>query len=241
VILAAKADLRQEVWSALQAAAAARFPGAFGRIPNFVGAEAAAELLRETNEWQRATTVKANPDSPQWPVRQRALEDGKTVFMAVPRLAEDNPFFLLDPARLGATPRKASSIRGASTIGVRVRIEDLEAVDLVVAGSVAVDEHGHRLGKGGGFSDLEFAIAAELKLIGRDTVVVTTVHETQIVDRGRIPLTPHDVKLDLILTPERVIRCRSGRRPTASIRWEELTDAKVAAIPVLRRLAAGRR
>ena len=51
MILAAKADLRQEVWSALQAAAAARFPGAFGRIPNFVGAEAAAELLRETNEW----------------------------------------------------------------------------------------------------------------------------------------------------------------------------------------------
>jgi 5-formyltetrahydrofolate cyclo-ligase len=101
-----------------------------------------------------------------------------------------------------------------------------------------VDEQGRRLGKGGGFSDLEFAIATELKLIGADTVVVTTVHETQIVDRGRIPLTPHDVKLDLIVTPERVIRCRSGSRRTASIRWDELTDEKVAAIPVLRRLRA---
>jgi 5-formyltetrahydrofolate cyclo-ligase len=38
-------------------------------------------------------TVKANPDSPQLPVRQRALEDGKTVYMAVPRLAADAPFF----------------------------------------------------------------------------------------------------------------------------------------------------
>jgi 5-formyltetrahydrofolate cyclo-ligase len=75
------------VWSALQGAGAARFPGARGRIPNFVGAEAAAERLRGTDGWQRAATLKANPDAPQWPVRQRALEDGKTVFMAVPRLA----------------------------------------------------------------------------------------------------------------------------------------------------------
>ncbi len=43
-----------------------------------------------------AATLKANPDSPQWPVRQRALEDGKLLFMAVPRLAEPEPFFLLD-------------------------------------------------------------------------------------------------------------------------------------------------
>lgn len=34
----------------------------------------------------------ANPDSPEWPVRQRALEDGKVVYMAVPKLAEENPF-----------------------------------------------------------------------------------------------------------------------------------------------------
>jgi 5-formyltetrahydrofolate cyclo-ligase len=235
-ILAAKAELREDVWSAMQAAGASRFPGAFGRIPNFMGAEAAAERLRETNEWQHATTVKANPDSPQWPVRQRALEDGKTVFMAVPRLAVPDPFFLLDPVKLTTTPRKASSIAGASRYGRTIPVEDLQPVDVVVAGSVAVDDQGRRLGKGGGFSDLEFAIATELKLIGRDTVVVTTVHETQIVDRGRIPLTPHDVTLDLIVTPERVIRCRSGSRGTASIRWDELTDEKVAAIPVLRSL-----
>jgi 5-formyltetrahydrofolate cyclo-ligase len=37
--------------------------------------------------WQAAETLRANPDSAQLPVRQRALEDGKTVYMAVPRLA----------------------------------------------------------------------------------------------------------------------------------------------------------
>jgi 5-formyltetrahydrofolate cyclo-ligase len=42
-MLAAKAALRDQVWAALTAARVARFPGAAGRIPNFVGAEAAAE------------------------------------------------------------------------------------------------------------------------------------------------------------------------------------------------------
>src|SRR5439155_18174164 len=111
-LLAAKAVLREEVWAAPTAARVARFPGADGRIPNFVGAEAAAQRLRETPAWRRARTLKSNPDSAQLPVRQRALEDGKTVYMAVPRLAEPDPFFLLDPAHLADTPRRAASIRG---------------------------------------------------------------------------------------------------------------------------------
>jgi 5-formyltetrahydrofolate cyclo-ligase len=113
-LLAAKAALREEVWSALTAAGVARFPGAVGRISNFVGAEAAAERLRARPEWQAADTVRPTPDSAQLPVRQRALEDGKTVYMAVPRLAEPDPFFLLDPDHLADKPRKAASISGAT-------------------------------------------------------------------------------------------------------------------------------
>src|ERR1700744_5919346 len=87
-LLAAKAGLRQEGWAALRAAKVARSPGGAGRIPNFTGAKAAAERLRGLPAWQGARTVKSNPDSPQLRVRQRALEDGKTLYMAVPRLAE---------------------------------------------------------------------------------------------------------------------------------------------------------
>src|ERR1044072_431651 len=86
-LLAAKAELRNEIWAALRAAKATRFPAPEGRIPNFVGAEAAAERLRATGGRRPAATLKATPASPQWPVRQRALEDGKLLFMAVPRLA----------------------------------------------------------------------------------------------------------------------------------------------------------
>src|SRR4030095_6912780 len=170
-LLAAKARLREEAWSALRAARVARFPGAEGRIPNFVGAEAAADRLRGVVAWQDARTMKANPDAPQWPVRQRALEDGKTLYMAVPRLAEAKPFFLLDPVLLADSPRQASSIKGASRSGVPVDVADLEPVELVVAGCVAVGEDGARLGKGGGFSDMELAVAAEAGLIDRSTVV----------------------------------------------------------------------
>jgi 5-formyltetrahydrofolate cyclo-ligase len=237
-VLTAKAEVREEVWAGLAAAKVTRFPGADGRIPNFIGAEAAAERLRSTPEWEAARTLKANPDSPQWPARQRALQDGKLLYMAVPRLAEPEPFFLLDPGQLADTPRKASSINGATRSARRVTVADLVPVDLVVAGSVAVSPDGARLGKGGGFSDLEFAIATEAGLIGPATLVVTTVHDLQLRPAGTIPTTPHDIPVDLIATPTQLIDCRVGRPPRspAHIHWPDLTPDKIAAIPVLTHL-----
>ena len=236
--LAAKAALRDEVWSAMTAARVARFPGAAGRIPNFTGSEAAAERLRARPEWEQARAIKSNPDSAQLPVRQRALQDGKTVYMAVPRLAEADPFFLLDPAHLSDPPRKAASISGATRSARRIPVADLAEVGLVVSGCVAVGEDGARLGKGGGFADLEYALASAAGLIGPDTLVVTTVHELQVRPAGSIPVTGHDVPVDLVITPERVIDCRKGREPRdpASIQWDELTEDKIAAIPLLARL-----
>ncbi|TMM32866.1 MAG: 5-formyltetrahydrofolate cyclo-ligase [Actinobacteria bacterium] len=237
-VLAAKAALREEVWAALTAARVARFPGAAGRIPNFVGAEAAAQRLRSAREWKSAGTVKANPDSAQLPVRQRALEDGKIVYMAVPRLAEPEPFFLLDPDHLADRPRTAASIRGATRSARRIAVADLAPVDLVVTGCVAVGADGARLGKGGGFADLEFALASAAGLIGTGTMVATTVHELQVRPAGSIPTTDHDVPVDLVVTPDRVIDCRNrrGPRPADGIRWPELTDEKIDAIPLLRSL-----
>jgi 5-formyltetrahydrofolate cyclo-ligase len=237
-VLAQKGALREATWDRMVAAGVGRFPAPHNRIPNFVGAEAAAERLRGHAAWSAAWTVKSNPDSPQWPVRQRALEDGKVVYMAVPRLAEDDPFFLLDPDDLADTPRKASSIKGASRSARTVSVTELEPVDLVVTGCVAVDRSGARLGKGGGFSDLEYALAWEAGLIGPDTVVVTTVHEVQVLPDGDIPVTDHDFRLDLIVTPEEVIECSSGGRTPATIRWDELTEDKIRSIPLLVRLAA---
>lgn len=236
--LARKAELREEVWTALTEQKASRFPGARNRISNFAGAEAAARRLRELDVWRAARTVKSNPDSAQLPVRRYALEDGKTVYMAVPRLAEDDPFFLLDPDHLADPPHRAVSIKNATRSARRVAVDELEPVDLVITGCVAVGADGARLGKGGGFADLEFALARAAGLISDDTLVVTTVHELQLRDADVVPWADHDAPVDLIVTPDRVVDCREHRRnrPEGGIVWESLTEDKIAAVPLLGRL-----
>jgi 5-formyltetrahydrofolate cyclo-ligase len=227
----AKQAVRERVWALLEREQAARFPGAKGRIPNFAGAPAAAARLASLPAWRAARVVKANPDAPQLPVRAHALADGKLLYMAVPRLTDERPFILLDPGRLGVPPRRAASITGSARAGRRVRVAELQPVDLVVCGSVAVNREGARVGKGGGFSDLEFALLVEAGLIGPDTLIATTVHPLQVLGEA-LPETGHDFRLDLIVAGEEVISCRRTRRPPG-ILWDHLDAAKVAAIPVL--------
>ena len=235
-----KDALRRRVWQLLVARRVARFPFPIDdRIPNFVGAEAAAARAALLPEWRAARRLKCNPDAPQRPVRLCALRDGKIVFMAVPRLRAERCFIKLDPRRLGGRLPEASTIGGATKLGEPVGPDALERIDLVVAGSVAVDASGRRLGKGGGYSDLEWALARELEVVTARTPVLTTVHELQIV-RAAIPVTSHDVPVDLIVTPERVIRPRARRAKPRGIRWDELSAAQIAAMPVIARLAAQR-
>ncbi len=234
---ARKREARERAWAALRAAGAARFPGVEGRIPNFVGAERAAELLASTPEWLAADVIKANPDAPQLSVRARALADGKRVYMAVPRLRDERPFLLLDPDRLTVRPRAAASIGGSAKAGRPVRLEEVEHIDFVVCGTVAVNRSGTRVGKGGGYSDLELALLTETGAIDERTVIATTVHDSQVVS-GRLPETEHDFRVDLLVTPTGVIRTGPSKRPPG-ILWSHLDDAKVDEIPELGRHRPG--
>lgn len=237
-----KATVRQRIWRLLRAWGAGRFPFPLeDRIPNFRGAEAAAARAATLPEWRAARTLKCNPDAPQLPLRRRALAEGKIVYMAVPRLRTAQCFLRLDPARLGARAAQAATIGGAAALGEPVAPEDLPRIDLVVAGSVAVNARGARVGKGGGYSDLEFALARQLGKIDARTRVLTTVHELQVV-AGALPMTAHDVPVDLIVTPERVLRPRRRWPRPRGIRWAELTPRQVAAMPAIAgaRARAGR-
>lgn len=235
VVTVDKQALRERGWAAIRDAGAARFPGVEGRIPNFVGAEAAAEVFAGTGEWSAASTLKCNPDSPQLPVRKRALEDGKTVYMAVPKLADPQPFWRLDPGELPVPPHKAASIKGAGRHGRPVSLEEMDRVDLIVCGSVAVERSGARLGKGGGFSDLELAISIEAGLVDEGTVIATTVHSSQIFDDGSIPVAEHDFPIDLIVTPDEVIHTGTRLPRPSGVLEDHLEDEKRQTIPVLRR------
>jgi 5-formyltetrahydrofolate cyclo-ligase len=219
-----KQEVRERIWALLEREGAARFPGARGRIPNFRGAEQAAAQLAELPEWQAAHVIKANPDSPQLPVRRRARQDGKTLYMAVPRLRSEKPFVEV---------RGDPTIKRALSEGRPVGLEELEPVELVVCGTVAVNRQGVRVGKGGGFSDLEFALLAERGLVGDDTTIVTTVHELQLLDE-ELPETEHDFRVDVIVTGDEAIRVRRARRRRPpGIIWDHLDADKQAAIPVL--------
>ena len=93
--------------------------------------------------------------------------------------------------------------------GVPIGFDAMARIDLIVCGTVAVNRTGVRIGKGGGYSDLEFALAREAGVIGDWTTVATTVHDLQVLDED-LPETPHDFRVDLIITPESVIQV-SGR------------------------------
>ncbi|QOV36998.1 5-formyltetrahydrofolate cyclo-ligase [Streptomyces ferrugineus] len=226
-----KQHVRERVWGLLDASGAVLDATAHGRIPNFKGSETAAGRLAELIGWRNASVIKAVPDKAQLPVRARALAEGKTVFMAVPKLADPRPFYLLDPAALSVPPQEAASSKVAATVAPRVDVVDLQPVDLVVVGSVAVNRAGVRIGKGAGYSDLEFAFLMEAGLISDRTVVVSTVHSLQVLDED-LPATDHDFGVDLIVTPDEVISCRSPHRP-AGLVWEHLDAQKIASIPVL--------
>lgn len=234
-----KKRIREAVWRILEERRVATFPlPVKGRIPNFKGAEEAAELLCRSREYSEARVVKVNPDSPQRRVRERCLLDGKTLIMPTPRIREG--FIILDPRKIPRSHvKQAATIRGAFQLGQKISPEKLPAVDLIVIGSVAVSREGDRIGKGEGYAELEYAILRTLGKVSEKTPIFTTIHPLQIVDK--IPREPYDVTVDVIFTPSGEIETAGERSRPSGIIWELLPKEKIEEIPILAELRRMRR
>ncbi len=230
----AKQELREQAWARLMEEHAAAFPFPIeGRIPNFRGAEQAAARLAELPEFRAARVVKVNPDSPQRSVRRRVLEEGKRLLMPTPRLR--GGFALVDP--VGLTPReiaRAASIQGAFEQGRMIGLDDLPRIDLIVAGTVAVAPNGARVGKGEGYSELEYATLRELGLVDDSIPIATTVHELQLVPL--VPLEPFDVPVDVVATPTQVLRSIAKPPRPTGVLWHYLDPSRLETMPVLAQL-----
>lgn len=196
-----KDDLRNQIWTSLKEKNLSKRPeGDKGKIPDFIGSEAAAQRLSRTIEWSQASLIFCSPDSAQKPVRELALIHEKDLIMATPKIKQG--YLLLKGKNLKEKSKTASTIKGAFKYGKT--IYKLPPVDLVVEGSVAVDRNGNRLGKGGGYADIEISELFKQKSIETTTPIVTTIHPLQIVPK--VPLEPHDQKINMIVTPNEVIR-----------------------------------
>lgn len=195
-----KEELRDHIYNLLNNRGLTNPKQSFGRIPKFKGELKAAKLLKNTCEWENSQIIFSSPDSAQKKVREYALRDGKDLIMASPKLK--NGYLYINSEDASGRESRAATIKGAFEIAQRV--ENFPTVDLVVEGSVAVDLTGGRLGKGGGYADQEIEHLYRENAITENTPIVTTVHEAQIVEK--VPLESHDKKINMIVTPKRVIR-----------------------------------
>jgi len=235
---AEKDSLREVVWRALEDQGFS-VGDVWGSIPDFRGASDAARRLGHLAAWKNARVVKSNPDKSQEPVRLLALVDGKRLYMPVPQLVQDFPFVRLDPEALaskGVSFEEAATIEGALTHGKRVHFSDMEQMDLLVVGCVACSRRGGRTGKGAGFADLELGIFSELGLVPSSALIVTTVHDIQIVEDESLPLQKHDFPLDLIITPSQVIEIESRHARPRGVTWSAVRDEQYQNIPFLSKL-----
>jgi len=192
-----KMRLRDRIWRKMEEIGVATPPlPVRNRIPNFKGVKRASEKLRRLEDYRKASAIFISPDYAQFHARRLALIDGKTVVMASPRLKSG--FIVMNPDRVRGKEALASTIKGAFQYGELT--DSPPKVQLIIEGSVAVDKAGNRLGKGGGYGDLE------IKMIRRkwgNVKVATICHSTQIVEK--VPTEEKDERVDYIITEKEII------------------------------------
>ncbi|TSZ97528.1 Methenyltetrahydrofolate synthase domain-containing protein [Bagarius yarrelli] len=231
---ATKWDIRQLVWDYIETKDLATFPRpVHHRIPNF-------------KEFSSSTVVKVNPDKPQERVRFHVLRGsqsacGKIIgldfFTKCIELKVD-PDKPLEGARLAAlqagktllvpTPRLRTGLFNRIVPPPRASKEDLR----VCATSRGVKE----FRKGEGFADMEYAMMVSMGAVNESTVVVTVVHDCQVVEIPEGLTESHDLIVDYILTPSRIIKTECKIIKPQGIIWSKLDTEMLEKIPILKKL-----
>ncbi len=156
----------------------------------------ACSLLEQQSVWKNAHTIFFYAPLPEeldiWPLLRNSLAAGKTV--ALPRFDSATNQYAACQIQNFTTDIHPGQF-GIREPGDHCVPVPLNRLDLVLVPGVAFDLRGHRLGRGKGFYD-------QLLALVRGTTCGVAFDE-QIVER--IPIEPHEVRLNCILTPTRWI------------------------------------
>lgn len=177
-------------------------------IPDFPDRALATQRLLSSSHFSAAKHVFVTPDASVSEVPNAALARGKAVTLASPRLETD---FLHYPAASGKP-----------------------LIDLLVTGSIAVNHDGYRLGKGLGYFDLEYALLSGLDCLAECHTVATVISDSQLVEDSW-DAGPHDVQVNVAVTPSRTLVTAARRPAGGKVMWE-LVPQHMLALPPLRRL-----
>lgn len=238
------ANVRQRVWADLRKVARpdSRFHWDFSSyIADFDGSERCSELVLGHDAYRAlgGRRLFVTPDNSTEDLRRRLILDGRPFTITTYGIVRG--FLDIDPKAIErGEARYAATLDGADRFGRPVSLRELAAgpgFGLLVTGSAAVSRNGVRFGKGHGYFDLEWAMLSDLKLVDRDTVIIAIVHDCQVVPEDLTP-KPHDVVVDWIATPTRLIRVDHPDRPPGTVRWDQIRGGELERLDVIAELSA---
>jgi 5-formyltetrahydrofolate cyclo-ligase len=156
----------------------------------------ACVLLMHQSLWKNAQSILFFAPLPEeldiWPLLQDSLAAKKTV--ALPRFDSAAQKYVACQIQNAAADIRVGQFGIREPAG-HCAVSPINRLDLILVPGVAFDLHGRRLGRGKGFYD---RLLADM----RGTTCGVAFDE-QIVTE--IPVEPHDVHLDYLLTPTRWI------------------------------------
>lgn len=154
----------------------------------------ARALLEQQPLWQAARSLLFFAPLPTeldvWPLLADSLALGKTV--ALPRFDPATRNYCACPITNLATDLEVGQF-GIREPNSACAANPLKRLDLILVPGIAFDLHGRRLGRGKGFYD---ALLATVR-----GATCGVAFDEQIVES--IPVEPHDIHLNCILTPTR--------------------------------------
>lgn len=231
-----KRSLRVQTWRKLQENKyGVGFNRIFNRIPDFVNSDKAALMLADTEEFKNATNIKIMIDRALHVAKFQALLANKNLYL--PGTRDSKALYLKVDVPPNATEEQKKEILNVQDVQnhrTEISLDTKIKLDMVVIGSVVVSRDGYRIGRGNGFNDLDIGLLTETGALTSETIIVTLVHDAQVVDNLPTNLfQKYDTPVDLIVTPTEVIHVDKRLPRPTGIFWELLSERRLKIIPVL--------